>query len=129
MGVVSYDVHANARRLETAFPLHTEEGVRSFLDKMSALEELKYFSGDFDVVVWLADFYEVMWKVGLSDKEMEVLYFLYFEGYKQIELAEKLGIKKNTLHTLLTRATKKIADFYMMVKLLEEGVEDGTENS
>lgn len=121
MGVVSYDIQANARRLESAFPLHTEEGVSSFLDKIESLEELKYFAGDFDVVIWLADFYESMWLVGLSDREMEIIYFLYFEGYKQIELAEKMGIKKNTLHTMLTRATKKIADYYLMVKTLEEG--------
>ena len=122
MGAVSFDLQASARRLESAFPLHTEEGVRSFLEKLSSLEELKYYTGDFDVVIWLADFYEVLFKVAnLSQSEHKVIYYLYFEGYRQSELVELLGLKKNTIHTLLTRAIKKIASHYEYIRQLEEG--------
>ncbi|MFP5303260.1 hypothetical protein R2R70_18920, partial [Cobetia sp. SIMBA_158] len=91
MGAVSYDLEASARRLESAFPLHTEEGVRSFLEKLGSLEELKYYTGDYDVVIWLADFYEVLFNVAnLSQTEHKVIYYLYFEVYRQSELLDLL---------------------------------------
>lgn len=112
MGAVMYDVLASSRRLHAAFPLHTDEGVRSFLEKIHNLESLKYYAGDYDVVIWLADFYDVLPTVGLSKAEHKIIYFMYFEGYKQSELVDLLGIKKNTIHTLLTRGIRKIAAHY-----------------
>jgi hypothetical protein len=119
MGAVSFDVLGASRRLETAFPLHTEEGVRSFLDKLSNLEELKYYSGDYDVSIWLVDFYETIRTVGLSDTEMKVIYFLYFEGYRQVDLVGLLNLKKNTINTLLKRAVRKLSEYYLYVRLRE----------
>lgn len=107
-----YDVLASSRRLRAAFPLHTDEGVRSFLEKIHNLESLKYNAGDYDVVIWLSEFYDVLPTVGLSKAEHKIIYFMYFEGYKQSELVDLLGIKKNTIHTLLTRGIKKIAAHY-----------------
>lgn len=121
MGVISFDLEASARRLETAFPLHTEEGVRSFLEKLYQLNELKYFAGDYDISVWIVDFYQALYSVGLSPTEKKVIFFLYFEGYKQAELVPLLGLKKNTINTLLKRAVKKLVAHYQELKLLEEG--------
>ena len=125
VGVVSYDIQASGRRLEAAFPLHTEEGVADFLEKLYTLDELKYFAGDFDVSIWLVDFYEALSNSGLSTKEREVIYFLYFEGYKQSELVELMDVKKNTINTLKKRAITKIVDYYKAVKLMEEEGETG----
>jgi hypothetical protein len=122
MGVISYDINASARRLETTFPLHTEEGVRLFLDKLMNLEQLKYTTGDYDVVIWLADFYEALYYSNLSDKEKKVLYFLYFEGYRQKEVVDLMGIKKNTVNTLLKRACTKLATYFNEIRESEEGV-------
>ncbi|MCS0827420.1 hypothetical protein NX029_26250 [Cytobacillus firmus] len=119
MGVVSYDVEASARRLETAFPMHTEEGVKSFLEKLYQLDELKYFAGDYDITIWIVDFYEAIRNAGLSPTEEKVIYFLYFEGYKQTELVGLLGVKKNTINTLLKRAVKKIAAYYNNILLAD----------
>lgn len=99
--------------------MHTEEGVRSFLEKLHNLESLKVSAGDYDVVIWLADFYDALGQVGLSKSEHKIIYFMYFEGYKQSELVELLNIKKNTIHTLLMRGIKKIALHYAK----EEGTE------
>ncbi|MFD9628638.1 sigma factor-like helix-turn-helix DNA-binding protein [Peribacillus muralis] len=118
---MSYDIQASGRRLEAAFPLHTEEGVADFLEKLYTLDELKYFAGDFDVSVWLVDFYEALSKSRLSTKEREVIYFLYFEGYKQSELVGLMDIKKNTINTLKKRAITKLSDYYSRVKTMEDG--------
>jgi DNA-directed RNA polymerase specialized sigma24 family protein len=126
MGVVSYDINASNRRLETTFPLHTEEGVRLFLEKLMNLEQLKYYAADFDVVIWLADFYEALLTSNLSDTEKKVIYFLYFEGYRQKELVELLGIKKNTVNTLLKRASVKLANHYEEIRKLEGANDDNS---
>lgn len=109
MGVVTFDVKASSRRLEATFPLHTEEGVRAFLEKIHNLESLKYAAGEYEVAIWLSDFYDAMENSGLSKTEHKILYFLYFEAYKQSELVDLLGLKKNTIHTLMSRGIKKIA--------------------
>ena len=115
MGVVTFDVKASSRRLEAAFPLHTEEGVRAFLEKIHNLESLKYTAVEYEVAIWLTDFYDTMASVGLSKTEHKILYFLYFEAYKQSELVDLLGLKKNTIHTLMSRGIKKIAMHYERV--------------
>jgi predicted DNA-binding protein (UPF0251 family) len=126
MGVVSYDVSASDRRLSATFPLHTEEGVKAFLEQIYSLEELKFSTGDFDVVIWLADFYDTIATVGLSRAEHKVIYFVYFEGYKQKELVYMLGLRKNTINTLLKRGMKKIAAHYEKIRRLEEVENEST---
>ena len=121
MGVVSYDIQASSRRLASAFPLHTEDGVKDFLEKIYALEELKYFGGDYDVSIWLVDFYQALQETSLSNREREIIAYLYFEGYKQSELVVLMNLRKNTINTLLKRAVKKIASHYEQLRLLEEG--------
>lgn len=126
MGVVSYDIHASARRLEAAFPMHTEEGVKDFLEKLYALDELKYMAGDYDISIWIVDLYDAMRVCGLSNQEHRIIYFLYFEGYKQIDLAKLMGIKKNTLNTLLKRGIKKLAAYYKgLLDLEKEAAKEG----
>ena len=121
MGVVSYDINASSRRLSAAFPLHTEEGVKDFLETIYALEELKYFGGDYDVSIWLLDFYQALEQSSLSNREREVIAYLYFEGYKQSELVGLMNLRKNTINTLLKRAVRKIASHFEQLRLLEEG--------
>lgn len=116
-----FDTQASSRRLEAAFPLHTVEGIKDFLEKLYKMEELQYFAGDYDISIWLVDFYEALRNCDLSNREMETVYFLYFEGYKQVELATKWGIKKNSLNTLLKRAIKKLAAHYEDIRLKEAG--------
>lgn len=122
MGAVNFDIHASSRRLESTFPLHTEAGVRDFLEKVLALEELKYLAGDYDISIWLADFYEALWEQNIiTTSEIKVIYYVYFEGYKQTELDELIGMKKTTVNTLHTRAITKIAKYYALVKEKEMG--------
>lgn len=123
MGVVSFDVAASSRRLEAAFPMHTEEGVKSFLSKLLNLEQLKYFTGDYDISIWILDFYEAFEKANLSPSEKQIIFHLYFDGYKQAELVDLLGLKKNTINTLLKRGIVKIAQYYENIRQLEEGEE------
>lgn len=76
------------------------------------MDELKYFAGDYDVTIWLVDFYEALRESNLSKREMETVYFLYFEGYKQSELVDLWGVKKSTVNTLLSRAITKLANYF-----------------
>ncbi|PEM08531.1 sigma factor-like helix-turn-helix DNA-binding protein [Bacillus wiedmannii] len=119
MGAVSIDIAANGRRLESAFPLHTVEGVESFLEKLVSLEELKYTAGDYDVTIWLVDFYEALYEAKLSQAEKKIVYFLYFEGYRQKDLTEMFGYHKNTVNTLKKRAILKLAKYYDEIRQLE----------
>jgi DNA-binding NarL/FixJ family response regulator len=112
MGAVSYDIQASSRRLESAFHMHTEEGVAAFLEKLYQLDELKYFAGDYDISIWIVDFYEAIRKCGLSHAEERVIFFLYFEGYKTIEVAAMLKLKKNTVSTYKKRAIAKLVRYY-----------------
>ena len=122
MGAVTYDIQASARRLEHAFPLHTEEGVRSFLEKLENLNELKYLAGDYDVAIWLLDFKEVLYNhAKLSSLELDIIHNMYFLGYRQVDLVKMMGLKKNTISTILKRAVKKIVAHYEYEKFIEEG--------
>ena len=122
MGAVLYDIQASAKRLEAAFPLHTEEGVRHFLEKLATLNELKYLSGDYDIAIWIIDFKEVLYHhAKLTKLELDIIHNMYFLGYRQVDLVGMMGLKKNTISTILKRATKKLAAYYEYEKYLEEG--------
>lgn len=122
MGAVTYDLQASAVRLEQAFPMHTEEGVRHFLEQLVTLNEMKYLAGDYDVAIWIIDFKEVLYNhAKLSSLELDIIHNIYFLGYRQVDLVEKMGLKKNTISTILKRAIKKIVYHYEYIKFLEEG--------
>jgi DNA-directed RNA polymerase specialized sigma24 family protein len=104
--------------------MHTEEGMETFLENLYKIQEFRYYGGDFDSSVWLLDFDKALEESGLSKREREVIHYLYFIGYSQIELAKKLGCKKNTVNTLKSRAIKKLAEYYEMMRLMEEGDSD-----
>lgn len=46
--------------------------------------------------------------MGLKEKERMILYYRYFEGYKNREIAKRLGMNESTVGTVLGRTLKKL---------------------
>ncbi len=55
--------------------------------------------------------------MALPQKEREIIYLYYYEGYSAIEIADLLKIKVNTIYTLMARARGKLK------KILEDDYE------
>mgnify|MGYP001306807422 CR=1 FL=1 len=73
MGSAGYDLHANERKLESMFPMHTKAGVEVFLENYNHLAESVFLSSDYDALIMIVDFKDAFVNSGLSEKEMYVL--------------------------------------------------------
>lgn len=112
MGAVAIDVNANERKLEVMFPMHTKDGMEVFLENINQLNELKYYSGDFDAVIMLVDFEKAFAESGLTALEKGTIRLVFMEDMKRVQVANMMNVTKQTVQTRLNRAIEKLANYY-----------------
>ncbi len=119
MGAVSVDINASERKLEVMFPMHTPEGVSTFLEQKPYLESLLYYAGDFDALIMLIDFETALENANLTETERTVIDRVFFQDMKRVDVAKMMDVTKQTIQKQLERGLKKIAKYY-------EDIEGGT---
>jgi DNA-directed RNA polymerase specialized sigma24 family protein len=112
MGAVSVDVHAKERVLEVLYPMHTKEGVETFLEQLPYIEEAMYLSGDFDTLIMLLDYQDALENSGLTTSELTVLDAVFTLDMKRVDVAKMLDVTKQTVQTVVNRGLEKIANYY-----------------
>lgn len=119
MGAVAIDVNKGERQLEVKFPMHTVEGVVTFLENIHYTLGSIYYAGDIDALIMMIDFETALAESKLTDSEFDILYRVYFQDMKRVDVAKELGVAKQTVQKKLQRAIGKIALYYAEM----EGVE------
>lgn len=112
MGAVSIDVNAKERVLEVLYPMHTKEGVETFLEQLPYIESSMYLQGDFDALILLIDFEKALQNSGLTPTELIVLDAVFTLDLKRVDVAKMLDVTKQTVQTLVNRGLEKIANYY-----------------
>jgi predicted DNA-binding protein YlxM (UPF0122 family) len=101
-----------ATSLESKYPMNTREGVITFLENYNHIKSSMYFQGDYNALIMLVDFEIALLDSKLTERELFVLIEVFIKDIKRVDVAEKLGVTKQTIQTLITRATEKIARYY-----------------
>lgn len=112
MGAVSVDINASERKLEVMFPMHTAEGVSTFLEQKPYLESLLYYAGDFDALIMLIDFETALENANLTETERIVIDHVFIQDMKRVDVAKMMDVTKQTIQKQLERGLKKIAKYY-----------------
>lgn len=120
MGAVSIDINANERKLDVMFPMHTREGIETFLENYNYIYQLIFYAGDYDALIMIIDFQEALVDCGLTEKERNALYLVFIQDMKRVDVAKMFGVTKQTVQKWLERATEKLASYYEEM----EGVDD-----
>jgi RNA polymerase sigma factor (sigma-70 family) len=110
MGATNHDKAAQHRRLEQRYgaALDNRESVRLLLSDYHALDSRR-FKGDYAASDLLIDLHTAIERAGLTDRQREVLDYIYFRQYNQTETARELGIKQTHVSRHLAVAESKIA--------------------
>ena len=112
MGTKSIDKNKGERLLTAKYPMNTKEGVNTFLNNYHALKSGAYYQSDFDALIMLIDFDFALMYSGLTDRELYVIAKVFNEDLKQVDVAELIGVTKQTIQTNINRATEKLAKYY-----------------
>jgi len=112
MGAVSIDLEAKERRLDAQFPMHTREGIETFLEQYNHMKSMMYVHGDYDALIMLVDFDSAMINSRLSAMELNVLQLVYIEDLKKVDVAKRFSVTKQTVQKWCERATGKLANYY-----------------
>jgi RNA polymerase sigma factor (sigma-70 family) len=110
MGATNHDKAAQHRRLEQRYgaALDNRESVRLLLSDYHALDSRR-FKGDYAASDLLIDLHTAIERAGLTERQREVLDYVYFRQYNQTETARELGIKQTHVSRHLAVAESKIA--------------------
>lgn len=112
MGAVSIDLEAKERRLETQFPMHTRDGIETFLEQINHMKELMFVHGDYDALIMIVDFESATDRCRLSMMEKRVLHLVYIEDLKRVDVAKQFNVTKQTVQKWVERAIGKLANYY-----------------
>lgn len=105
---------------DSKYPMHTKEGVETFLLNYSHLKEMLYFSSDYDALIMLIDFDKALIESSLSEMELVVINLVFIEDLKRVDVALLFGVTKQTVQKWVERALTKLAKYY---KGVGEGIE------
>jgi DNA-binding CsgD family transcriptional regulator len=110
MGATNFDKATQHRRLEQRYgaALDNRESVRLLLEDYYALLTRR-FKGDYAACDILIDLHTAIERAGLTNRQREVLVYIYFRQYNQTETARELGIKQTHVSRHLAVAESKIA--------------------
>lgn len=95
------------------FPMHTKEGVETFLLNYHNLKSSAFSKGDYDALIMLVDFELALLESELTVLELVTLERVFIEDLKRVDVAEEMGVTKQTIQTRITRATEKLAKSYL----------------
>src|SRR5699024_10121598 len=104
----------NAEVKDAMFPMHTKEGVETFLTSYVYLRESMFYDGDFDTLIRLIDFDKALLRSGLSNMELVVINLVFIEDVKRVDVAKHFNVTKQTVQTWISRATEKLSNYYIM---------------
>lgn len=116
MGAVGIDLSLKEKQLEALFPMHTRDGVETFLKHYNHIKELIYYSGDYDALIMLVDFETAFHASNLTSIEAEVLHLVFVQDLKRVDVAKEIGVAKQTVQNWVNRALDKIAKYYEEVE-------------
>jgi DNA-directed RNA polymerase specialized sigma24 family protein len=119
VGVCGIDVTKQERQLERMFPLHTIAGVTAFLKNKHHLAELQYYAGDYDATNLLVDFEKAKAEANLTDRQQEILNYVYEKDLSLTYTAKMLGIKKQSVKRTLEQGIKRLSLYYS--KIVKDG--------
>jgi len=86
---------------------------RAILSNFHELKERRYSGAAFAIDAFL-DFEQAVKVAKLTDKQTQAIQLHYYNGFKQTRVAEIMGIEKNTVSELLSRAIEEIDEVYEM---------------
>jgi RNA polymerase sigma factor (sigma-70 family) len=112
MGAVAVDVNAVERKLEVLYPMHTKEGVETFLEQLPYIQESMYLTGDYDALIMIIDFQTALAASKLSEREQEIINLVFIEDQKRVDVAKLYGVTKQTVQKQIERAINKLANYY-----------------
>lgn len=116
MGAVAIDTGLKERQLEVMFPMHTREGVETFLQHYNNIQELIYYSGDYDALIMIVDFQKAFSSCNLTVIEADVLHRVFIDDMKRVDVAKEFGVTKQTVQNWVNRALDKLANYYMKLE-------------
>jgi DNA-directed RNA polymerase specialized sigma24 family protein len=130
MGATNHDKTAGHRRLEQRYgaALDNRESVRLLLSDYHALDSRR-FKGDYAACDVLIDLHTAIERAGLTNRQREVLDYIYFRQYNQTETARELGIKQTHVSRHLAVAESKIARVFEAWARAGEGYALGVDNA
>ncbi|MFS0841226.1 sigma factor-like helix-turn-helix DNA-binding protein [Paenibacillus sp. 1P03SA] len=109
MGAVKVDLSKGGKRLESLYPLSSEEGVRKLLEQVHHVRSERITRGDYDAVVMLVDFEQSIKDACLTERQQQVIYYAYERDLPQSEIAGMLGMSQQGVSNHLNAAIRKIA--------------------
>jgi hypothetical protein len=112
LGAVAIDVNAGERKLEVLYPMHTKEGIETFLEQLPYIQETMYLMGDYDALIMIVDFQTALAASKLSAREQEIIHLVFIEDHKRVDVAKRYGVTKQTVQKQLERAIAKLANYY-----------------
>lgn len=116
MGAASIDTNVKERQLEIMFPMHTREGIETFLEHYNNIHELMFYSGDYDALIMLLDFQVALQESKLTGIECLVLKRVFMDDMKRVDVAKEIGVTKQTVQSWLNRALNKLVKYYAEIE-------------
>lgn len=108
----------SAPRHDEEYELSTAEGVASILRDLHVLRERRFNPGDYAACDILIDLDTAIEKAKLTNRQKQAVFYVYEQGYSQVEAALQLGIGKAAVGNLLNGtphydgALERIAKIY-----------------
>lgn len=108
MGVGTYVTGEDTKRYEDKYEVTTPEGVAILLTDIHDIRKRIFERGDVAGVDIMLDLVTAIEKAKLTERQKQVIYYVYERAYSEREAAELLGIHNATLHLHKTTALAKI---------------------
>lgn len=111
MGSINIDLTKQERLLERLYPLDTYEGIYALLNNIHRIRAMRFERADFDACNMLIDFRRALWESGLTERQRQVLFFVFEMDMTQQEVADMLGITQQAISFHVKEAIERIAEY------------------
>lgn len=118
MSAPRHDKEAAHRRYGEEYEPSTPEGVAMILRDLHVLRERRFNAGDYAACDILIDLDTAIEKAKLTNRQKQAVFYVYEQGYSQVEAAELMGVGKAAVGNLLNGtphydgALERIAGIY-----------------
>lgn len=86
--------------------------IKRFIGKFDIIKDSAMAEGNFEIYDMCIDIEMALNKIGINDQQRERLE-LWRLGYKEIEIANELGVTRIAIHRSLVNVCKKISEHLM----------------
>lgn len=103
------DLAERQKRLDDAYPLDRSYGIYALLYHLHYIREMRFTRGDFDACNLLIDLAESLEDANLTERQREVLYYVFVHDMTQGDTAHLLQISQQAVSDHVYSAIAKIA--------------------